>query len=67
MADDPIDRMLEREDKGTARTQGTLSEARQSTADVARPTQRPESQGLINRILRMPPRGNRDQRRDSRE
>jgi hypothetical protein len=28
MADDPIDRMLQAEDKGTSRTRGTLHEAR---------------------------------------
>jgi hypothetical protein len=65
MADDPIDRMLQAEDRGTSRTRGTLDEARQATAEIARPADR-ESGGLVGmmRSLRAPSRRARDYSRD---
>jgi hypothetical protein len=69
MADDPIDRMLEREDTGTSRTKGTLSEARQATSEMARPASEPnvrEGSSLMG-ILRSLRTGGRKPSRDSRD
>lgn len=65
---DPIDRMLQREDTGTARSKGTLDEARQSTSEMARPGQSDarESSGVVG-MLRNLYRSSRKSSRDSRE
>lgn len=69
MADDPTDRMLQREDAGTARKEGTLAEARQSTAEMARPQSQSDDRssgvvGMLRNLYRNSPRRNT---RDSRE
>lgn len=66
MADDPIDRMLQREDAGTSREAGTLAEARQATSEMARPESGVASDrdtsilGMFRKLAR--PNSNRDMR-----
>ena len=68
MSDDPIDKMLQREDTGTARSQGTLAEARQSTSEMARPQSSSDDRsGGVVGMLRSLYRGSRKNTRDSRE
>ena len=67
MSDDPIDKMLQREDTNTARTKGTMDEARQSTSEMARPGESREGGGVMG-ILRGLYRGSsRKSTRDSRD
>jgi predicted DNA-binding protein (UPF0278 family) len=66
---DPIDRMLQRENAGTARTKGDLAEARQSTSEMARPQNESDDRsggivGTLRSLYRSPQRKNT---RDSRE
>ena len=69
MADDPTERMLQREDAGTARTQGTLAEARQSTSEMARPQSQSDdrSSGVVGMLRNLYRSSSRRNTRDSRE
>ena len=68
-ADDPIDRLLQREDTGTSRTKGTLSEARQATSEMARPQSEGDdrSGGVVGMIRNLYRGSSRKNTRDSRE
>lgn len=69
MADDPIDRMLSREDANIARKEGTLAEARQSTSEMARPQSQSDdrSGGVVGMLRNLYRASSRRNTRDSRE
>jgi predicted DNA-binding protein (UPF0278 family) len=69
MADDPIDRMLQREDKGTSRTKGTMDEARQATSEMARPSASGDDRpsGVVGMLRNIYRGSSRKSSRDSRE
>ena len=65
---DPIDRLLQREDTGTSRTKGTMDEARQATSEMARPETTGDDRGGLTGMFRSLSRASsRKNPRDSRE
>lgn len=66
---DAYERLLQREDEGTSRTKGTMSEARQATSEMARPQSSGDdrSSGVVGMLRNLYRSSSRKNTRDSRE